>query len=148
MILDREGRGEVWKKAPEAPIDRLTHIYTLVLYNDSQYVVYVDRQLVENGTISEDWDVDYDQTVHKYIVGGVGIDVWQVKAGTLFDNILITESLDDAMQYAKKFMDSQTEGEKKQKDNAEEEEKRLAELQQQKLRAELEHNEQRVEEDL
>jgi len=28
--------------------------------------------------------------------GGVGIEIWQVKSGTIFDNILITDSIEEA----------------------------------------------------
>jgi hypothetical protein len=140
VILENVGRGEVWKKAPEAPNDRLTHIYTLALYNTSQYAVYVDQQLIENGNISDDWDLNYDPTVRQFVIGGIGIDVWQVKAGTLFDNLLIADSLEDAIQYAKMFMDKQAAGERLQKERAEEEDKRQEELQQQKLRAERERD--------
>jgi len=33
--------------------------------------------------------------------GGVGIDVWQVKSGSIFDNILITDSVEEAEAHAK-----------------------------------------------
>ena len=31
----------------------------------------------------------------------VGIEVWQVKAGTIFDDIIITDSLEEALDYAR-----------------------------------------------
>jgi len=38
--------------------------------------------------------------LHKYEnIGGVGIDVWQVKAGTIFDNIIITDSVSEAEDF-------------------------------------------------
>lgn len=36
-------------------------------------------------------------------IGGVGIEVWQVKSGTIFDNILITDDVDYAEKMAKKY---------------------------------------------
>ena len=35
-------------------------------------------------------------------IGGVGIDVWQVEAGTIFDNIIITDDLSEAQQLAER----------------------------------------------
>ncbi|CDW52781.1 Calreticulin domain containing protein [Trichuris trichiura] len=35
-------------------------------------------------------------------IGAVGIDVWQVKAGTIFDNILVTDNENYAIRFAKK----------------------------------------------
>lgn len=35
-------------------------------------------------------------------ISGVGIDIWQVKSGSIFDNILITDSLEEAKEHAKK----------------------------------------------
>ena len=34
----------------------------------------------------------------------IGFDLWQVQAGTVFDNILITDDLDSALEHAKKFV--------------------------------------------
>jgi len=44
---------------------------------------------------------------HKYI----GIEVWQVKAGTIFDNFLVTDSVETANEWAQKTLKTQ-EGEK------------------------------------
>jgi len=37
-----------------------------------------------------------DDNIYKYKFGGVGIEIWQVKAGTIFDNILITDDIAEA----------------------------------------------------
>jgi calreticulin len=42
----------------------------------------------------------------------VGIDVWQVKSGTIFDNIIIADSLADADAFAAKTFDKTTKAEK------------------------------------
>merc|ERR1712072_273523 len=34
-------------------------------------------------------------------IGGIGIELWQVKAGTVFDNIIVTDSLEDADAFVK-----------------------------------------------
>lgn len=34
--------------------------------------------------------------------GSIGIDIWQVKSGTIFDNIIITDSIEEAKTHADK----------------------------------------------
>merc|ERR1711918_17092 len=57
----------------------------------------------------------------------VGIDVWQVKAGTIFDNILITDDVEYATQHAEKTWKSQVDGEKAAKEKADEEKRKAEE---------------------
>merc|ERR1712072_1628398 len=57
-----------------------------------------------------------DQTIGQYgSFGWVGIDVWQVKSGTIFDNLLITDDVETAKAAADKLKPFQ-EGEKKMKE--------------------------------
>jgi len=49
----------------------------------------------------------------------VGFEIWQVKAGTIFDNILITDDIAEAEKWAEKTKATQ-EGEKKMKEHEEE----------------------------
>jgi len=53
----------------------------------------------------------------------VGVDVWQVKSGTIFDNILITDDVAHASKYAKSTFETHAEAEKKAFDKKEEEKK-------------------------
>ncbi|KAI9267745.1 Calreticulin family-domain-containing protein [Helicostylum pulchrum] len=39
-----------------------------------------------------------DTEIYAYDFGNVGIDVWQVKSGTIFDNILITDDIEEAQK--------------------------------------------------
>lgn len=57
---------------------------------------------------------------------GVGLDLWQVKSGTIFDNFLITNDVDAASKAAATFKETQ-EGEKKVKEAQEAEERKKAE---------------------
>ncbi|KAI8060657.1 Calreticulin family-domain-containing protein [Gilbertella persicaria] len=41
-------------------------------------------------------DYKVDHEIYAYDFGHVGIDVWQVKSGTIFDNILITDDIEEA----------------------------------------------------
>merc|ERR1719335_1838429 len=54
----------------------------------------------------------------------VGIDVWQVKSGTIFDNILITDDVDYAKEHAEKTWKAQKDGEKAMKEKADEEKRK------------------------
>merc|ERR1712054_352124 len=66
--------------------------------------------------------VDDDQLYAYDSFAFVGIDVWQVKSGTIFDNLLITDDVDAAKAAADKIKESM-EAEKKMKE-AKDEEKR------------------------
>merc|ERR1719498_619349 len=48
----------------------------------------------------------------------VGFELWQVKAGTIFDDIIITDSVDEAKAFAKETFFAKKDGEKKAKDDA------------------------------
>merc|ERR1712178_502057 len=61
-----------------------------------------------------------DDSLYKYAnFGAVGIDIWQVKSGTIFDNILITDDVDYAKQHAEKTWKAKKEEEDKAKKEAE-----------------------------
>ncbi|CAJ1370751.1 unnamed protein product [Effrenium voratum] len=62
-----------------------------------------------------------DPDLYKYKdFGYVGFDVWQVKGGTIFDNIIITDSLEDAEIFAHKWkvLREAEEAEKKKEEEA------------------------------
>merc|ERR1712159_896862 len=68
-----------------------------------------------------------DATIGQYAsFGWVGIDVWQVKSGTIFDNLLITDDVDAAKAAADKLKEFQ-DGEKKMKEDADAEKAKKAE---------------------
>merc|ERR1711907_512114 len=54
----------------------------------------------------------------------VGVDVWQVKSGTIFDNILITDDVEYAKEHAKKTWEAAKDGEKAAKEKADEEKRK------------------------
>merc|ERR1711871_625222 len=72
----------------------------------------------------------------------VGIDVWQVKSGTIFDNILITDDVAYAKEHAEKTWKAQKDGEKAAKEKADErakkEEERKAKEEEEKAEKEEE----------
>merc|ERR1719198_1495740 len=59
-----------------------------------------------------------DDKVYKYDdFGFIGFDLWQVKGGTIFDNVIITDDKAEADTFAKKWKDlSEVEKAKKKED--------------------------------
>ncbi|EDO48109.1 predicted protein, partial [Nematostella vectensis] len=71
-------------------------------------------------------------------IGAIGFDLWQVKSGTIFDNVLVTDSVEHAEQFAKETFDKTKEGEKKMKDEQDEIERKKAEEEEKKRKEEEE----------
>jgi len=72
----------------------------------------------------------YDDTMYQVCKDGcnyVGFELWQVKTGSLFDDIIITDSLEEAQQFAEETYFKKKEGEKNMYDKIQEE-KREAEM--------------------
>jgi calreticulin len=60
-------------------------------------------------------DFKDDDELYKVCKGGcthVGFELWQVTAGTLFDDIIVTDSLEEAQKYAEETFFKKKEGEK------------------------------------
>merc|ERR1712057_107596 len=62
-----------------------------------------------------------DDAVYKYAdFGFIGFDLWQVKGGTIFDNVIVTDDKSEADNFAAKWKAlSAVEKEKKDKEDAE-----------------------------
>merc|ERR1712066_743250 len=56
-----------------------------------------------------------DNEVYKFAdFGFIGFDLWQVKAGTIFDNVIVTDDVSEADAFAKKWKElSEAENAKK-----------------------------------
>merc|ERR1739844_774580 len=62
-----------------------------------------------------------DDTIYKYEeFGFIGFDLWQVKGGTIFDNIIITDDKAEADSFAAKWksLSEVEKGKKKEEDDA------------------------------
>merc|ERR1712157_57079 len=66
-----------------------------------------------------------DDSVYKYAdFGFLGFDLWQVKGGTIFDNVIITDDVAEADNFVKKWKDlSEVEKEKKAAEKPKEDDK-------------------------
>jgi len=54
----------------------------------------------------------------------VGIEIWQVKSGTIFDNIIIADNMDEVKAFTDRTWKANKDGEKAAFDKAEEERKK------------------------
>ena len=54
----------------------------------------------------------------------VAVEIWQVKSGSIFDNIIITDSEEEAREFAKETLEKTKKGEKEMKDKLDEQEKK------------------------
>lgn len=249
VIFNYKGKNLLTKKEIKCKDDELTHLYTLIVKPDNTYVVKIDNEKVESGSLEEDWDFlapktipdpaaskpedwednekiddpedtkpedfdkpefipdpdakmpddwdeemdgewappkinnpeykgewkpkqidnpkykgpwvhpeidnpDYqpDDSLYKYDnIGAVGFDLWQVKSGTIFDNILVTDSEDYAEEFGNETWGETKEPEKEAKEKIDAEEKKLEEekkAQEEALKAKTEEAEEEPSEDL
>ncbi|XP_073227225.1 calreticulin-like isoform X1 [Porites lutea] len=82
-------------------------------------------------------EYEADDALYKYDdIGAIGFDLWQVKSGTIFDNILVTDSVEYAESFAKETFDKTKEGEKKMKDEQDEKERKEREEEEKKQKEE------------
>merc|ERR1711968_252203 len=80
-----------------------------------------EAPLIDNPEFEDDADL-YIQSKMAY----VGFELWQVKGGSLFDNILVTDDVDEAKKQAEEAL-TYFSKEKEAKDKADEEERKKAE---------------------
>merc|ERR1712100_664355 len=57
-----------------------------------------------------------DPTLHEFTFGGLGFELWQTKAGSLFDNIIITDSCDEAKKFGEDTWQKDKDAEKEMKE--------------------------------
>ncbi|XP_062570857.1 calreticulin-like [Saccostrea cucullata] len=82
-----------------------------------------------------------DSNLYKYDdIGAVGFDLWQVKSGTIFDNILVTDDEKHAEEVGKETWGKTKDPEKKMKDEQDEEERKQREEEEKKRKEEEDKN--------
>merc|ERR1711894_102762 len=75
-----------------------------------------------------EYNEDEAKTIAKFDeVCKIGFDLWQVKSGTIFDNIIITDDPAEAKKHGEDFWAVTKEAEKKMKDEQDVEERKKAE---------------------
>ncbi|XP_041358228.1 calreticulin-like [Gigantopelta aegis] len=74
-----------------------------------------------------------DENLYKYSdIGSIGFDLWQVKSGSIFDNILITDDEKYAEEFGKETWGKTKDPEKKMKDDQDEEDRKNREEEEKK----------------
>ncbi|XP_076462169.1 calreticulin-like [Babylonia areolata] len=69
-------------------------------------------------------------------IGAIGFDLWQVKSGTIFDNVLITDDEGDAEEHGKETWGQTKDPEKKMKEEQDEEDRKKREEEEKKRKEE------------
>merc|ERR1712062_641053 len=78
-----------------------------------------------------------DATMYKYDdIGAVGFEIWQVKSGTIFDSIIVTDDVKEAEEFAKETFEATKDKEKEEKDKIDEAERKKQEEEDKKREAE------------
>ncbi|CAG8536145.1 10203_t:CDS:2 [Ambispora gerdemannii] len=57
FIIQHDGKNKLVKKEITAPIDQLTHLYTLIIKPDQTYTVLIDSKEELSGKLEEDFDI-------------------------------------------------------------------------------------------
>lgn len=115
-----------------------THLYTLVVKPDNTFEVLIDLVPVKSGTLADDWDFPSSRLLKATNLDGspvnessevaanteelyvrcincthIGLEFWHNSAGTPFDDIIVTDSLEEAKAYAQETFLKKQETEKK-----------------------------------
>jgi len=86
-------------------------------------------------------DYQEDKELYKYSdIGAIGFDLWQVKSGTIFDNVLLTNDEKHAETVGENTWGKMKDGEKKMKEAHDEEEKKKREEEEKKRKEEEDKN--------
>nr|5LK5_A Chain A, Calreticulin,Calreticulin [Homo sapiens]5LK5_B Chain B, Calreticulin,Calreticulin [Homo sapiens]5LK5_C Chain C, Calreticulin,Calreticulin [Homo sapiens]5LK5_D Chain D, Calreticulin,Calreticulin [Homo sapiens]5LK5_E Chain E, Calreticulin,Calreticulin [Homo sapiens]5LK5_F Chain F, Calreticulin,Calreticulin [Homo sapiens]5LK5_G Chain G, Calreticulin,Calreticulin [Homo sapiens]5LK5_H Chain H, Calreticulin,Calreticulin [Homo sapiens]5LK5_I Chain I, Calreticulin,Calreticulin [Homo sap len=127
VIFNYKGKNVLINKDIRCKDDEFTHLYTLIVRPDNTYEVKIDNSQVESGSLEDDWDFlpgSGDPSIYAYDNFGVlGLDLWQVKSGTIFDNFLITNDEAYAEEFGNETWGVTKAAEKQMKDKQDEEQR-------------------------
>jgi len=108
-------------------------------------------RMIENPDYKGEWkhplipnpDFKEDPKLHQRCkdCSHVGFELWQVKSGTIFDDIIVTDSLDEAKEYAQKTFFKKQSAEKEMFDELEKERMEKERIEREKADAERKANE-------
>merc|ERR1719457_102220 len=123
-------------KKPEDWDDEEDGEWEAPMINNPEYKGEWKPKKIDNPAYKGEWvhpEIDNpeytpDPLMYKYDdIGAVGFEIWQVKSGTIFDNIIVTDDVAEAEQFAKETFEATKDGEKKMKDKIDEEERKKQE---------------------
>jgi len=121
-------------KKPEDWDDELDGEWEPPMIANPEYKGEWKAPMIDNPDFKGEWvhplidNPDYfeDPNIYAHDHAFVGIEIWQVKSGTVFDHILITDSVDEAKAVAEGAFKTQQDGEKAMKEEVEKKEREEA----------------------
>ena len=105
------------KNMYEPPDDKLIHLYRLEISPDNTYKLFFDYDYIHSDSLITASDIDpqidpesedANNIYNIGNIGGVAIEVFQLKAGTVFDNIIITDSIEEAEAHKEEHFNIQS----------------------------------------
>lgn len=132
-------------KKPEDWDDEEDGEWEAPMINNPEYKGEWKAKKIDNPAYKGEWvhpEIDNpeytpDPLMYKYAdIGAVGFEIWQVKSGTIFDNILVTDDVAEAEKFATETFEVTKDAEKKMKDKIDEEERKKQEEEDKKRAAE------------
>jgi len=127
-------------KKPDDWDDELDGVWESPMIANPEYKGEWRPKMIDNSAYKGEWvhpkvsNPDYHDDNNLYLFednGAVGFELWQVKSGSTFSNILVTNDQAEADRWAQKTLDQQ-EAERKAKDKADEEERKKREEEEKK----------------
>jgi calreticulin len=114
------------------------------------------RKKIPNPNYKGEWvhpeidnpDYKNDTEIYAYTSGFLGFDLWQVKSGTIFDNIIVTDSLEEAQKFAEETFVKYKADEKSAKEVIDKEQEEKLKLENEKFLKEQEEKRKQEEERL
>jgi len=130
LIADKDA------KKPEDWDDEEDGEWEPPMINNPEYKGEWKPKQIDNPAYKGEWvhpEIDNpeyapDADLYKFDdIGHVGFEIWQVKAGTIFDNIFVSDSVEEAEAFAKDTFEITQKSEKVMKDKIDEEERKKQE---------------------
>jgi calreticulin len=137
-------------KKPDDWDDELDGEWEAPLIDNPEYKGEWSAPLIDNPAYKGPWvhpqvaNPDYfedDKVYQRGPMEYVGIEIWQVKAGTLYDNIIVTDSVAEAESFLKETYEVSKDKEKSMFDKAEEENRKKEEEERKKAAEDREKQE-------
>uniref|UniRef100_UPI003981832B hypothetical protein n=4 Tax=unclassified Salmonella TaxID=2614656 RepID=UPI003981832B len=132
-------------KKPDDWDDEIDGEWEPPMIDNPEYKGEWKPKMIDNPEYKGEWvhpeidNPDYapDDALYKYDdIGILGFDLWQVKSGTIFDNVMVTDSVAEAEEFSKETFEKTKEGEKKMKDKQDEKESKEREEEEKKQKEE------------
>ncbi|CAF1919314.1 unnamed protein product [Rotaria magnacalcarata] len=132
-------------KKPEDWDDEIDGTWEPPMIDNPEYKGVWKASQIDNPAYKGPWvhpeidNPEYVEDPNLYLykdLGAIGFDLWQVKSGTVFDNVIITDSVERAEEFAKETWVKTREPEKKMKDEQDEADRKKEEEDRKKREAE------------